>query len=71
MDLADLFQQSERLWAENERVRRKLNETLQQAWRSLSQQPDHQAVAREAEPVDERQDDGKRPKASSGADSGH
>jgi hypothetical protein len=45
VDLADLFQQSERLWAENERVRRRLDDVLREARRSLGQHPDHQAAA--------------------------
>ncbi len=52
MDLADLFQQSERLWAENERVRCRLTETLRQAQRSLSQQ----AGQRDAAPRGETSD---------------
>lgn len=47
MDLADLFQQSERLWAENERVRRRLDDVLREARRSLGQQLDHQTAAPE------------------------
>lgn len=35
MELAELFQQSERLWAENERVRRRLGDMLRDARRSL------------------------------------
>jgi hypothetical protein len=56
MELAELFQESERLWAENERVRRRLDDLLREARRSLGQHPDHQAAAREAETPDERRD---------------
>lgn len=59
MDLADLFQQSERLWAENERVRRRLNETLRQARRSLGQHPGFPAAEWEPE-ISARRDDGAR-----------
>jgi hypothetical protein len=34
MELAELFQQSERLWAENERVRRRLGDVLREARRN-------------------------------------
>ena len=47
MDLADLFQKSKRLWTENERVRRRLDDVLREARRSLGQQPDHLTVAPE------------------------
>lgn len=56
MDLAELFQQSERLWAENERVRRRLDDVLRAARRSLGQHPEHQAAAREAETLGKRRD---------------
>jgi len=73
MELADLFQQSERLWAENERVRQRLDETLRQARRSLGQQPDQQSAARgaktrEVPTSDQQPDEGHRPDGASEAD---
>lgn len=63
MDLAELFQQSERLWAENERVRRRLDDVLRAARRSLGEHPDTQDAAREAEASDKRRDDGQQREA--------
>jgi hypothetical protein len=71
MDLADLFQQSERLWAENERVRLRLNETLRQAQRSFSQQAGPQDAAPRVETSDPRSDDAGLHDATSNPNSDH
>jgi hypothetical protein len=70
MELAELFQQSERLWAENERVRRRLGDVLREARQSLGQHPDHEAAALEAETTDRRNDGPSEQNAAPKPDSG-
>jgi hypothetical protein len=70
MELAELFQQSERLWAENERVRRRLGDMLREARRSLGQHPDHEAATREADASDKRNDGASEQNAAPKPDSG-
>lgn len=46
MDLAELFQRTERLLAANEQLRQKLRHTLSQAQRSLNQRAGQESAAR-------------------------
>ena len=50
MDLAELFQRTERLLAANEQLRQKLRHTLSQAQRSLNQRAGQESAARRGSP---------------------
>lgn len=47
MNLADLFQQTEQLWAENVHARHELSQSILELERSLSQRPDYETSAEE------------------------